>query len=220
MGFEGVFSDWSDLHTHTHTHTYRYFHGVCPVQVCGEEKRVHTTCGGATSEHSRSSTRVDFLSGDGRCRNFPGTSDFHVLKFQSCDDEQCDEVSFPTSYFQETAVKWVHYVGAFLFFFFGIVYTILQTVMSYQACPIGSSIGICRARLFFAIVATVAFFPSILPLKWHLCSPSMDLVPHFLSWSFSCHLCSPCEKNLIAHTHRWSGMFQFLSPGSNKYIAK
>lgn len=57
----------------------------------------------------------------------------------------------------------VHDIGAMLFFLPGITYTILQAVISYQAYPVGCSIGVLWARLGFAIVATLAFFPSILP---------------------------------------------------------
>lgn len=57
----------------------------------------------------------------------------------------------------------VHDIGAMLFFLPGVIYTILQAVISHQARPVGCSLGVFWARLGFAIVATLAFFPSILP---------------------------------------------------------
>ena len=59
----------------------------------------------------------------------------------------------------------VHDVGAVTFFVSGIVYTILQSVISYRAYPFGSTMGVCRARLGMAVLATVAFIPSILSLR-------------------------------------------------------
>uniref|UniRef100_A0A674MJV2 DNA-damage regulated autophagy modulator 1 n=1 Tax=Takifugu rubripes TaxID=31033 RepID=A0A674MJV2_TAKRU len=76
--------------------------------------------------------------------------------------------------FQETAVIVAHDVGALLFFVPGILYVILQVVISFQAYPISSSVVICRARLGFAIIATLAFFPSILPHKSHVFSARKD----------------------------------------------
>lgn len=63
---------------------------------------------------------------------------------------------------QETAVTIVHDGGALMFFVTGIIYIIVQTVISYQAYPYGSSMSVCRARLAVAIIAVLAFFPSIL----------------------------------------------------------
>ncbi|KAM8739753.1 DNA damage-regulated autophagy modulator protein 1 [Acanthopagrus latus] len=62
--------------------------------------------------------------------------------------------------FQETTVPAVHDVGAVTFFVSGIVYTILQSVISYRAYPFGSTMGVCRARLGMAVLATVAFIPT------------------------------------------------------------
>ncbi|XP_068611461.1 DNA damage-regulated autophagy modulator protein 1 [Brachionichthys hirsutus] len=62
--------------------------------------------------------------------------------------------------FQETAVEAVHDVGALLFFVPGVVYTILQSVISYRVFPFRSSVCLCRARLTIAVVATVALFPT------------------------------------------------------------
>ncbi|XP_039998357.1 DNA damage-regulated autophagy modulator protein 1 isoform X2 [Xiphias gladius] len=67
--------------------------------------------------------------------------------------------------FQETTVTEVHDLGALLFFVSGVLYIVVQSVVSYHAYPYGSSAGVCRARLGIAVVAALAFFPSILPKK-------------------------------------------------------
>ncbi|XP_073336787.1 DNA damage-regulated autophagy modulator protein 1 [Pagrus major] len=64
--------------------------------------------------------------------------------------------------FQETTVPEVHDVGAVIFFTSGIIYTILQSVISYRAYPFGSSMGVCQARLGIAVLATLAFFPTVI----------------------------------------------------------
>ncbi|XP_027899781.1 DNA damage-regulated autophagy modulator protein 1 [Xiphophorus couchianus] len=64
--------------------------------------------------------------------------------------------------FQETAVTPVHDFGALVFFVSGVLYIILQSVISLQASPYDSSICVCRFRLFIAIVAGVAFFPTVI----------------------------------------------------------
>lgn len=69
---------------------------------------------------------------------------------------------FSSRWFQETTVTVAHDIGALLFFVSGVVYTILQSIISYRACPSGSSINLCRARLSITVIATMAFFPSIL----------------------------------------------------------
>ncbi|XP_012725160.2 DNA damage-regulated autophagy modulator protein 1 [Fundulus heteroclitus] len=64
--------------------------------------------------------------------------------------------------FQETAVTIVHDVGALIFFISGIVYIILQCVISFKACPYGSSVRVCRVRYLIAVIATAAFFPTVI----------------------------------------------------------
>ncbi|XP_059182251.1 DNA damage-regulated autophagy modulator protein 1 [Centropristis striata] len=64
--------------------------------------------------------------------------------------------------FQETVVTTVHDIGAILFFVSGVLYTILQSVISFQAYPFGSSISVCRARALIALLATLAFFPTFI----------------------------------------------------------
>ncbi|XP_014836763.1 PREDICTED: DNA damage-regulated autophagy modulator protein 1 [Poecilia mexicana] len=63
--------------------------------------------------------------------------------------------------FQETAVTIVHDFGALVFFVCGVVYIILQSVISFQASPYGSSTCVCWIRLSIAIVAAAAFFPTV-----------------------------------------------------------
>lgn len=58
----------------------------------------------------------------------------------------------------------VHDMGALLFFVCGVVYTILQTVISFKAHPFGASKSVCYIRGIFALVALLAAFPSILYL--------------------------------------------------------
>lgn len=63
---------------------------------------------------------------------------------------------------QETTQTIVHDIGAMVFFVTGVLYIILQTVISCKAYPYGSSMSVCRARLAVAVIAFLAFFPSIL----------------------------------------------------------
>ncbi|XP_054862785.1 DNA damage-regulated autophagy modulator protein 1 [Amphiprion ocellaris] len=64
--------------------------------------------------------------------------------------------------FQETTVTIVHDIGAMLFFVSGVSYIILQTVISYKASPFGSSMSVFWARAFIALIATLAFFPTVI----------------------------------------------------------
>lgn len=61
--------------------------------------------------------------------------------------------------FQETLVTKVHDLGALLFFVSGIVYIMLQSVISFCAYPYGSSLTVCWTRAGIALMAFVAFFP-------------------------------------------------------------
>ncbi|XP_029317633.1 DNA damage-regulated autophagy modulator protein 1 [Cottoperca gobio] len=64
--------------------------------------------------------------------------------------------------FQETTVTVVHDIGALVFFVSGILYLILQSFISYRAYPLGSSVGVCRTRLGIAVLASLAFFPTVI----------------------------------------------------------
>nr|XP_020455133.1 DNA damage-regulated autophagy modulator protein 1 [Monopterus albus] len=64
--------------------------------------------------------------------------------------------------FQETVVKAVHDLGALAFFLCGVLYIILQSVISYRAYPFGSSLSVCRARLCITIIAALAVIPTVI----------------------------------------------------------
>ncbi|KAM9334856.1 DNA damage-regulated autophagy modulator protein 1 [Symphorus nematophorus] len=64
--------------------------------------------------------------------------------------------------FQETEVMIGHDLGALLFFVSGVVYIILQSVISCCAYPFGSSMRVCRVRWIITIIATLAFFPTVI----------------------------------------------------------
>ncbi|KAM9772241.1 DNA damage-regulated autophagy modulator protein 1 [Syngnathus typhle] len=63
--------------------------------------------------------------------------------------------------FQETAVMVVHDMGALLFFVTGVLYILLQSVISYRSFPYCTSAAVCRARLLVAVIASLAFFPTV-----------------------------------------------------------
>ncbi|XP_070785048.1 DNA damage-regulated autophagy modulator protein 1 [Enoplosus armatus] len=64
--------------------------------------------------------------------------------------------------FQETTVRIAHDVGALLFFVSGVLYIILQSAISFHAYPFGSSMSVCRARLGIALIAALAFLPTVI----------------------------------------------------------
>lgn len=138
---------------------------------------------------------------------------------------------FCICWFQETTVIEAHDFGALLFFVSGIIYTILQSIISSRAYPLGSTIGVCRARWVLAIIAALTFFPSILsqnqyiksdcsgflhsfhilkqsqPLNWRYFQGYCQLVHQiiFLNGYFSCHLCRLCTSYCTAQTQWWWG---------------
>ncbi len=63
----------------------------------------------------------------------------------------------------------VHDLGALLFFLSGVVYTLIQSVISYQGLPYGCSKSVCRVRVFFAGLAALAALPSILSQQYNVC---------------------------------------------------
>ncbi|CAB1345968.1 unnamed protein product [Coregonus sp. 'balchen'] len=48
--------------------------------------------------------------------------------------------------FQKTTITSVHDAGALLFFISGVLYTILQSIISYKAYPYGCSLALCHTR--------------------------------------------------------------------------
>ncbi|XP_024232977.1 DNA damage-regulated autophagy modulator protein 1 [Oncorhynchus tshawytscha] len=63
--------------------------------------------------------------------------------------------------FQETTITAVHDAGALLFFVSGVLYTILQSIISYKAFPYGCSLALCRVRTGMATIAFLAVFPTV-----------------------------------------------------------
>lgn len=63
--------------------------------------------------------------------------------------------------FQEITCVVAHDIGALLFFVSGVLYTFLQSIISYSAYPFGSSMRVCRARMGFTIIAIVALIPTV-----------------------------------------------------------
>ncbi|CAM1302014.1 Uncharacterised protein g3132 [Pycnogonum litorale] len=55
-----------------------------------------------------------------------------------------------------TTVPIAHYVGAFVFFYIGIAYCILQTIITYMLYPDFNGITIFRIRLFIVVLASIA----------------------------------------------------------------
>lgn len=63
----------------------------------------------------------------------------------------------------------VHDFGALLFFLSGVIYAVIQCVISYQGLPYGCSKFICHFRVFFAGLAALAVLPSILSQRYKIC---------------------------------------------------
>uniref|UniRef100_A0A4W5M4G5 DNA-damage regulated autophagy modulator 1 n=1 Tax=Hucho hucho TaxID=62062 RepID=A0A4W5M4G5_9TELE len=63
--------------------------------------------------------------------------------------------------FQETTITAVHDAGALLFFVSGVLYTILQSIISYKAFPYECSLALCRMRTGIATIAFLAVFPTV-----------------------------------------------------------
>ncbi|VCW66088.1 unnamed protein product [Gulo gulo] len=64
--------------------------------------------------------------------------------------------------FQELAVPVVHDGGALLAFVCGVVYTLLQSIISYKSCPQWNSLSTCHVRLAISAISCAAVVPSIL----------------------------------------------------------
>lgn len=63
---------------------------------------------------------------------------------------------------QELAVPVVHDGGALLAFVCGVVYTLLQSIISYKSCPQWNSLTTCHVRMAISAVSCAAVVPSIL----------------------------------------------------------
>ena len=64
--------------------------------------------------------------------------------------------------FQETKIEYIHLTGALLVFGFGVLYSLLDTSISFRMHPNFNGIFICRARLAVCILSIVSFVTSIL----------------------------------------------------------
>ncbi|CAB1345962.1 unnamed protein product, partial [Coregonus sp. 'balchen'] len=62
----------------------------------------------------------------------------------------------------ETTVTSVHDAGALLFFFSGVLYTILQSIISYKAYPYGCSLALFGMRTGIATIAFLAVSPTVI----------------------------------------------------------
>ncbi|XP_028810563.1 DNA damage-regulated autophagy modulator protein 1 isoform X2 [Denticeps clupeoides] len=89
--------------------------------------------------------------------------------------------------FQETVVAVVHDVGASTFFTCGMLYIVLQTIISFKAYPYATSKTVCWTRTILAVVAFVAVFPTIIcwafvkKNKLHWDPQDQDYVLHLIS---------------------------------------
>ncbi|EPY80066.1 damage-regulated autophagy modulator [Camelus ferus] len=63
---------------------------------------------------------------------------------------------------RELAVPVVHDGGALLAFVCGVVYTLLQSIISYKSCPQWNSLSTCHVRMAISAVSCAAVIPSIL----------------------------------------------------------
>ncbi|XP_029338808.1 DNA damage-regulated autophagy modulator protein 1 isoform X2 [Mus caroli] len=61
--------------------------------------------------------------------------------------------------FQELAVPVVHDGGALLAFVCGVVYTLLQSIISYKSCPQWNSLTTCHVRMAISAVSCAAVVP-------------------------------------------------------------
>ncbi|XP_037552110.1 DNA damage-regulated autophagy modulator protein 1 [Nematolebias whitei] len=64
--------------------------------------------------------------------------------------------------FQETAVRYVHDVGALMFFISGVLYMICQCCISLKAHPYDCSKCVCVIRVGIAVIAFIVIFPTII----------------------------------------------------------
>ncbi|VFV37644.1 Hypothetical predicted protein [Lynx pardinus] len=101
--------------------------------------------------------------------------------------------------FQELAVPLVHDGGALLAFVCGVVYTLLQSVISYKSCPQWNSLSTCHVRMAISAVSCAAVVPMI------ACASLISITK--LEWN-------PKEKDYIYHVVsaicEWTVAFGFI----------
>ncbi|PIO27020.1 hypothetical protein AB205_0095700 [Aquarana catesbeiana] len=62
--------------------------------------------------------------------------------------------------FQETSVTKVHDAGALATFGCGVIYILLQSIISYKSCPEWNRRVICHIRMSISVLSCLAVFPS------------------------------------------------------------
>eukprot|EP00069_Balaena_mysticetus_P013971 bmy_08311T0 len=101
--------------------------------------------------------------------------------------------------FQELAVPVVHDGGALLAFVCGVVYTLLQSIISYKSCPQWNSLSTCRIRMAISAVSSAAVIPMI------ACASLISITK--LEWN-------PKEKDYVYHVVsaicEWTVAFGFI----------
>ncbi|XP_021567254.1 DNA damage-regulated autophagy modulator protein 1 [Carlito syrichta] len=101
--------------------------------------------------------------------------------------------------FQELAVPVVHDGGALLAFVCGVVYTLLQSIISYKSCPQWNSVLMCHVRLAISAVSCAAVIPMI------ACASLISITK--LEWD-------PREKDYVYHivsaVCEWTVAFGFI----------
>uniref|UniRef100_A0A8I5T032 DNA damage regulated autophagy modulator 1 n=4 Tax=Pongo TaxID=9599 RepID=A0A8I5T032_PONAB len=101
--------------------------------------------------------------------------------------------------FQELAVPVVHDGGALLAFVCGVVYTLLQSIISYKSCPQWNSLSTCHIRMVISAVSCAAVIPMI------VCASLISITK--LEWN-------PREKDYVYHVVsaicEWTVAFGFI----------
>ncbi|KAF7229270.1 DNA damage-regulated autophagy modulator protein 1 isoform X2 [Nothobranchius furzeri] len=98
--------------------------------------------------------------------------------------------------FQETAVRWAHDLGALLFFSTGIIYIILQSVMSFKVYPYNTSKSVLLVRTGLTLFAVIAFFPTVICAFYPNSTSKMHW--HRGDKSYSSHLASSISEWIVA----------------------
>uniref|UniRef100_F6T7V5 DNA damage regulated autophagy modulator 1 n=1 Tax=Equus caballus TaxID=9796 RepID=F6T7V5_HORSE len=100
---------------------------------------------------------------------------------------------------QELAVPVVHDGGALLAFVCGVVYTLLQSIISYKSCPQWNSLSTCHVRLAISAISCAAVIPMI------ACASLISITK--LEWN-------PKEKDYVYHVVsaicEWTVAFGFI----------
>ncbi|KAL0962885.1 hypothetical protein UPYG_G00346740 [Umbra pygmaea] len=106
--------------------------------------------------------------------------------------------------FQETIITAVHDAGALLFFVTGVLYTILQTIISYKTYPHGCSMALRYIRTVIAVIGLLAAFPTII-CAFFVTQTTLHRKPEDEDYVF--HLVSAVSEWVVA----FSFIFFFLT---------